>query len=72
MHKAFYMQLPHNLQVLFNFSRHLNCYKLRSYDKFQVNHTRTNIKYKCISRYGVSLFNSLPSILSSMKKCNLI
>ena len=69
MYKVYHMQLPQNLQVLFNFSRDLDSYKLRSHDRFQVSYARTNSKYmyKCISVYGVSFFNSLPSILTSTK-----
>jgi hypothetical protein len=67
MYKAYHLQLPVNLQALFNFSKDLNSYTLRNNDTFHVNYARTSIKCKCISIYGVKLFNSLPKSLTSAK-----
>ena len=66
MFKAMKAQLPGNLQNKFELTNS-ECYTLRSYNKFKVKFARTTtLKHKCISVYGVKLYNSLPKNLTSI------
>ena len=65
MFKAKKVQLPSNLQNKFELTNS-DCYTLRSYSKFKMKIVRTTLKHKCISVYGVKLFNSLPNNLTSI------
>ena len=71
MYKAFHLELPESLQRMFNLHKDTGCYKLRNFDKFKVCFAHTKHKANCLSIYGVSLFNSLPSSLTSTRSVML-
>ena len=56
--------LPKNIQDLFQINK--NCYCTRQYGIFNHKCVRTSLKYKCVSVYGVKLWNGLSSDLSSI------
>ena len=57
LYKAFHGILPYSIQSLFK----LNVNNTRQYNKFVVKYTRTSLKAKCISSYGVRYWNKLSS-----------
>ena len=63
MYKAYHFQLTSKLQSKFEFSKDNN-YLLRSKSKFKIKYVRTTLKHKCLSIYGVKLFNALPKEIS--------
>ena len=68
MFKAKHNLLPKNIQDLFQINE--NCYCTRQYGKFNCKYVRTSLKYKCVSVYGVKLWNELSGELSSISsKC---
>ena len=64
MFKAKHKLLPKNIQDLFQIND--NCYCTRQYGKFNHKYVRTSLKYKCVSVYGVKLWNGLNDELSSI------
>jgi hypothetical protein len=65
MFKAFSLQLPCNLQRKFELAKYEN-YTLRSLNKFKIKYTKTALKAKSISIYGVKIFNALPKEISNI------
>ena len=64
MFKAKRNLVPKNIQDLFQINE--NCYCTRQYEKFNYKYVRTSLKYKCVSVYGVKLWNGLNDELSSI------
>ena len=60
MYKAKYESLP-NIQQLFTNKQDSLYYSTRQKHKFAVKYARTSIKLKCLSVYGVKLWNKVPS-----------
>ena len=54
----------YSIQDLFQIND--NCYCTRQYGKFNHKYVRTSLKYKCVSVYGVKLWNGLNDELSSI------
>ena len=63
MYRAYYCQLPSNLQVLFKQSKFDNKYTTRFANKFKICYTRRTLKANCISILGSKLWNDLPVYL---------
>ena len=61
---AKYESLPSNIQQLFINKQEISCYSTRQKHKFAVKYARTSIKSKCLSVYGVKLWNKVPSSIS--------
>ena len=64
MYKAKYESLPSNIQQLFTNKQESLYYSTRQKHKFAVKYARTSIKSKCLSVYGVKLWNKVPSSIS--------
>ncbi len=67
MYKIHSKELPPNLLDKFNLVGDTGRYVLRNHDKFKVKHKRTTKMAHCLSSYGVKLYNSLPTSLTSLK-----
>ena len=61
MFKAKNSSLPSNVQQLFTINEESSYYSMRQKHKFAVKYARTNIKSKCLSVYGVKLWNKVSS-----------
>ena len=66
MHKAKEGSLPDNIQLFFKLKQSTNVIT-RQEGKFYVVFARTKLKFKCISIYGVKLWNNLSSDISEIK-----
>ena len=66
MHKAKEGSLPNNIQLFFKLKQSTNVIT-RQEGKFYVVFARTKLKFKCISIYGVKLWNNLSSDISEIK-----
>ena len=64
MYKVYHSQLSTKLQNKFELSKDGH-YSLRNKNKFKIRFVRTTLKHKCLSIYGVKLFNALPYEISS-------
>ena len=67
LYKAFHGILPYSIQSLFK----LNVNNTRQYNKFVVKYTRTSLKAKCISSYGVRYWNKLSSEITNKPCLNM-
>ena len=61
MFKAKNASLSSNVQQLFTINQESSYYSMRQKHKFAVKYARTNIKSKCLSVYGVKLWNKVSS-----------
>ena len=61
MYKAYNGQLPANVQCKFEFNRNITNYNLRNKCNFKTNYSRTCKKSRCLSVYGIKVFNELPT-----------
>ena len=64
MFKAKNASLPSNIQQLFTNNQESSYYSTIQKHKFAVKYARTNIKSKCLSVYGVKLWNKVSSSIS--------
>ena len=64
MYKANHKLLPRNIQLLFTFNID-NKYKTRQCNKLSVIFARTALKSRCLSIYGVKLWNSIEETVST-------
>ena len=71
MYKGSRGMLPHNVQTKLNFNKNVKPYNLRNKDKYVAKYVRTKLKSKCISCYGVKLFNDLPNSISSAESVSM-
>ena len=65
MFKAYHNELPDSLQEMFNL--HVQIYDTRQKYTFSVHRAHTNVKSMCISIYGVNLWNSLHTTITSSR-----
>ena len=66
MYKVKHNSLPSGMQAFFQIN-YVNKYFTRQIDKFCVTFARTTLKAKCVSVYGVKLWNSLDV---NLRKCS--
>ena len=61
MYKVKQKSLPTNIQILFeiNYSKY---YNTRQLNKFYVTYSRTVLKSRCLSIYGVKMWNNLDAV----------
>ena len=71
MYKAKKGLLPKNIQSLFKEKTNSRQNSLRNKDNLLCKYSRTNMKSKSLSVYGVKLFNSLPMELKESKSVHL-
>ena len=71
MYKIKNKELPANLLKHFSQVGDNKGYKLRNVDEFSIKYVRTKQRSQCLSFYGVKLYNSLPSSLTSLKHWRL-
>ena len=69
MFKAHHNELPDSLQEMFNL--HVHIYDTRQKYTFSVHRAHTNVKSMCISIYGVNLWNSLHTAITSSRSLHV-
>ena len=64
MYKAFNMDLPNNIQSLFQINNHQ--YKTRQTDTLTVKQARTSLRSSCVTVKGIKIWNDLNENLKSL------